>query len=177
MFMNTLHHAKFWRSAFSKTKGIFQNEAYSAFKGREIKRPATSVYDHVQAKQEKSKKGALPNLGIEEYAQERKSQQVEVPPVRRKHEEEFNQRINSFYVDKNVFFLVGCLSTLYSIFVYDFFTNRCVQIFSNFFFFMFHFTRKTVNIMACILHTLFIFLQVCVLVIKSSPKLNMPVAE
>ncbi|CAG9479302.1 conserved Plasmodium protein, unknown function [Plasmodium vivax] len=174
MFTNALHHAKLWRTAFAKTRGIFQNEAYTAFKGREKKRNSTNVYDHVQAKQEKGKKGVSANLGTEENSQEAKSQQMEVPPVRSKPEEQFNQTINPFYVDKNVFFLVGCLSSLYSIFVYDFFSNRCVQIFSNFFFFMFHFTRKTVNLLACIVHALFIFLQVCVLVIKPSANLNLP---
>ncbi|GAB66272.1 hypothetical protein PCYB_084330 [Plasmodium cynomolgi strain B] len=156
MFMNTLHHAKLWRTAFMKTRGIFQNEAYSAFKGSEKKRRVTNVYDHVQAKQEKSKKGASsPNIGTEENAQEAKSQQMEVPPVRSKHEEQFNQTFSTFYVDKNVFFLVGCVSSLYSVFMYDFFTNR-----------------KTVNILACIVHALFIFLQVCVLAIKSSANLE-----
>ncbi|KJP89733.1 hypothetical protein AK88_00693 [Plasmodium fragile] len=173
MLMNTLHHAKFWRTALSKTRRIFQNEAYTAFNGSDKKRHASSVYDHVQAKQEKSKKGAAPTLGPEENAHEATSQQMEAPPIRSQHEEKFNQTIKTFYVDKNVFFLVGCLSSLYSVFVYDFFTNRCVQIFSNFFFFMFHFTKKTVNVLACIVHTLFIFLQVCVLVIKSSANLNL----
>ncbi|CAA9988006.1 conserved Plasmodium protein, unknown function [Plasmodium knowlesi strain H] len=174
MFMNTLHHAKFWRTAFLKTRRIFQNDAYTAFNRNERKRRATIVYDRVQAKEEKIKKGTSPRLGPEENAQEDKSQQMEVPPARRKDKDEFNQKIKTFYVEKNVYFLVGCLFSLYSIFVYDFFTNRCVQIFSNFFFFIFHFTRKTVNMLACAVHALFIFFQVCVLFLKFGSNLNLP---
>ncbi|CRG95287.1 conserved Plasmodium protein, unknown function [Plasmodium gallinaceum] len=80
----------------------------------------------------------------------------------------FFKKRKIFYIDNSIFFISGGLISLYSVFVYDFFTNRQMQIFSNFFFLLFHITRQSVNILACIVHVLFIFFQICVLYIKSN---------
>ncbi|SOV73866.1 conserved Plasmodium protein, unknown function [Plasmodium sp. gorilla clade G3] len=69
----------------------------------------------------------------------------------------------SLYIINRFFFICGCLISLYSIFVYDFFFNRFFQICSNVFFLLFHFTKKSVNIVASVFHLLFICFQLGVL--------------
>ncbi|KYO02553.1 hypothetical protein PRSY57_0305200 [Plasmodium reichenowi] len=69
----------------------------------------------------------------------------------------------SVYIINSFLFICGCLISLYSIFVYDFFFNRFFQICSNVFFLLFHLTKKSVNIVASLFHLLFVCFQVGVL--------------
>ncbi|CRG99868.1 conserved Plasmodium protein, unknown function [Plasmodium relictum] len=85
----------------------------------------------------------------------------------KKFNENFFKKRKIFYIDNNIFFILGGFTTLYSVFVYDFFTNRHMQIFSNFFFLLFQVTRQSINILACAVHLLFICFQIYVLYIKS----------
>ncbi|SBT79411.1 conserved Plasmodium protein, unknown function [Plasmodium malariae] len=93
--------------------------------------------------------------------------QKKVLPFKKGLEKEnYFKRTKIYYIEKNIFFIFGCFTSLYSVFVYDFFTNRYLQIFANFFFLIFHVSKHTVNMLACSIHILFILFQICVLFFK-----------
>ncbi|GAW80759.1 hypothetical protein, conserved [Plasmodium gonderi] len=170
MFMNRLCNSKLWRSNGWKRNGIFQNEVFAMFKSSK-NILAKNTYGNINEKQEKNNKGTK-NLNTNESNMEDKLQKMQLLYSKNKCEGNFSKKMNTFYIDNNFFFLIGCFFSLYSVFVYDFFANRCVQIFSNFFFLIFHFTKNTVNLLASILHMLFICFQVYVLTIKSNISLK-----
>lgn len=69
----------------------------------------------------------------------------------------------NYYVDTNIFFIIAGSISIYSVFIYDFFQNRSLQTLANMFLFLFHVTRKSVHIIACFIHLIFIICQMNVL--------------
>ncbi|SBT76907.1 conserved Plasmodium protein, unknown function [Plasmodium ovale] len=163
MAMNALYNSRLWKGITRGTKGILQSEKLHMFRNSERRDLGNNK---VHEKWKKCKKTGGKGYPEEEYTGT--FIEKEVLPSGKEFEEKVFKKMKIYYVDKNLFFIFGCFTSLYSVFVYDFFTNRYLQISSNFFFFIFHITKQTVNMLACVVHLLFICFQVLALSIKAN---------
>ncbi|KYO03177.1 hypothetical protein PGSY75_0305900 [Plasmodium gaboni] len=171
MNINTIYKNKFLNKLILKNKGIYLNNNMCIFKN-----DGNNTTNVIYRKKEKDIKKYEYNsyllkkerYNIEYFNSKNNKQrgcmfiQKQLLSSQNKSDDILGCK-RSVYIVNSFFFLCGCLISLYSIFIYDFFFNRFFQICSNVFFLLFHFTKKSVNIVASLFHLLFICFQVGVL--------------
>ncbi|SBS90048.1 hypothetical protein POVCU1_017480 [Plasmodium ovale curtisi] len=113
MAMNALYNSRLWRGITRGTKGILQSEKLHMFRNSERRDLSNNK---VNEKWKKCTKTGGKGYPEEEYTGT--FIEKEVLPSGKEFEEKVFKKMKIYYVDKNLFFIFGCFTSLYSVFVW-----------------------------------------------------------